>query len=163
LQALKNAVRLVMLTDKFEEKLLSENFKTSIKTIISETEIELDVVDLVTAKQAKLLLDFFTNHRFILAGLIIDATESPLEKVLSDVNSGKLYTALTKTELKIAKKILLNPGRSIPIKQVTDCHNLLKDVLQCCTRLNLDGFGNLIEDDKKGRSTKKVEFKLKIV
>jgi hypothetical protein len=28
LQALKNAVRLVMLTDKFEEKLLNENFKT---------------------------------------------------------------------------------------------------------------------------------------
>jgi hypothetical protein len=160
LQALKNAVRLVKLTDKFEEKLLSENFKTSRKTIISETEIELDVVDLVTAKQAKLLLDFFTNHSFILAGLKIDATESPLEKVLSDLNSGK-YTALT--ELKIAKKILLNPGRSIPIKQVTDCHNLLKDVLECCTRLNLDGFGNLIEDDKKGRNTKKVEFKSKKV
>ena len=66
-----------------------------------------------------MLLDFFTNHRFILAGLKIDANESPLEKVLLDVNSVKLFTALTKTELKIAKKILLTPGRSIPIKQVT--------------------------------------------
>jgi hypothetical protein len=69
LQALKNAVTMVMQTENFETKILDDKFKHSIKILITNNDKKFDVVDLKTTQQAKLLLDFFNNNRFIPAGL----------------------------------------------------------------------------------------------
>jgi hypothetical protein len=48
----------VLQRDKFEEKDLDENFKQNIAKIIDDFDIQFNIVDLVTTRQAKLLLDF---------------------------------------------------------------------------------------------------------
>ncbi len=138
-----------MQTENFETKILDDKFKHSIKILITNNDKKLDVVDLKTTQQAKLLLDFFNNNRFILAGLVNDTTKSPIETIIFDINSGRINTQFSKNVIKIAKELLFSSRKETCIKNVTDSHYLLKDVLSIAGKLETDGLGCLIEKPTK--------------
>ena len=154
---MKNAVEIVLKTEKFFEKTIDQNFKESITKIIENKSIRLDLVNLSTAQQAKRLLDFFNNNRFILAGLSKeDSIFSPVEQVISEIDKHN-DSSLDAKDLKIAKALLLSKGITTSITKLTNSHMNLKDVLKMCSNLKNSGFGELIEIPTKVKGkTKKV-------
>jgi hypothetical protein len=141
------------------KKEIDQNFKDSISVILDSKSIEIDLVDLSTAKQAKLLLDFFNNNRFILAGMIKDTSISPVTQVISNINKSEYLDCLSQKDIKIAKSLLLSKGSKTPITKLTNSHMSLKDVLNICVLLKKDGLGEMVElPTKIKHKTKKVCF-----